>query len=69
MTEQDLSFKQAYEILKNNAERLEAQEQPEIDQLMQIVEESLEAYKACKSRVDAIQTALNQTFKDEELSS
>lgn len=65
MTEQNLSFKQAYEILKNNAERLEAQEQPEIDQLMQIVEESLVAYKACKARVDAAQAALNQSFTDE----
>lgn len=67
MTKQELSFKQAYEILKNNAERLEAQEQPEIDQLMQIVEESLHAYKACKARVDAVQNALNQSFKEEAL--
>ena len=31
---------------------------------MKIVEESMQAYKACKSRVEAVQNALNETFKD-----
>lgn len=31
---------------------------------MKIVEESMYAYKACKSRVDAVQQALYETFKD-----
>jgi exodeoxyribonuclease VII small subunit len=30
---------------------------------MKIVEESMVAYKACKTRVDAVQ-ALNETFKE-----
>ncbi|MCJ8162319.1 exodeoxyribonuclease VII small subunit [Acinetobacter zhairhuonensis] len=64
MTKKELSFKEGFDILQKNAELLESQEQPDIDNLMQIVEESMKAYKACKSRVDAVQQALNETFKD-----
>ncbi|MGN5765632.1 exodeoxyribonuclease VII small subunit [Acinetobacter calcoaceticus] len=66
MMKKELSFKDGYALLKKNAELLEAQEQPDIDNLMKIVEESMTAYKACKSRVDAVQLALNETFKDSE---
>ena len=62
MTEQELTFKEGYEVLKKNADLLESQEEPDIDNLMKIVEESMSAYKACKSRVDAVQQALNETF-------
>lgn len=64
MNNEELSFKQGYEILKKNAEKLESQEEPDIDNLMAIVEESMSAYKACKSRIDAVQKALNDTFKE-----
>ena len=64
MTEQELTFKEGYEILKKNADLLESQDEPDIDNLMKIVEESMSAYKACKSRVDAVQQALNETFRD-----
>ncbi|WP_180115710.1 exodeoxyribonuclease VII small subunit [Acinetobacter sp. YH12140] len=62
MIKKELTFKEGYEILKKNAELLESQDEPDIDNLMTIVEESMSAYKACKSRVDAIQQALNETF-------
>ncbi|MCG2574734.1 exodeoxyribonuclease VII small subunit [Acinetobacter sp. ME22] len=65
MTKKELSFKEGFDILQKNAELLESQEQPDIDNLMKIVEESMNAYKACKSRVDAVQQALNDTFKDQ----
>jgi len=64
MSKKELSFKEGYEALKKNAELLESQEEPDIDNLMKIVEESMVAYKACKTRVDAVQQALNETFKD-----
>lgn len=64
MTKKELSFKEGYDILKKNAELLESQEDPDIDNLMKIVEESMSAYKICKSRVDAVQVALNDTFKE-----
>ncbi|MBJ8452975.1 exodeoxyribonuclease VII [Acinetobacter bereziniae] len=65
MTKKELTFKEGYEVFKKNAELLESQEEPDIDNLMKIVEESMSAYKACKSRVDAVQQALNETFKNE----
>ena len=64
MTEQELTFKEGYDVLKKNVDLLEAQEEPDIANLMKIVEESMSAYKACKSRVDAVQQALNETFKE-----
>lgn len=64
MTKKELSFKDGYNILKKNAKLLESQEEPDIDNLMKIVEESMTAYKACKSRIDAVQQALNETFKE-----
>ncbi|CAM9414560.1 exodeoxyribonuclease VII small subunit [Acinetobacter bereziniae] len=64
MKDSNLSFKEGYDILKRNAELLESQEEPDIDNLMKIVEESMNAFKACKTRVDAVQQALNETFKD-----
>ena len=63
MTKKELSFKEGFDILQKNAELLESQEQPDIDNLMKIVEESMNAYKDCKSRVDAVQQALNETFE------
>ena len=64
MAKQDLTFKEGYDVLKKNAELLESQEEPDIDNLMKIVEESIGAYKACKSRIEAVQQALDETFKE-----
>ncbi|RKG46731.1 MULTISPECIES: exodeoxyribonuclease VII small subunit [Acinetobacter] len=64
MSNESINFKQGYDVLKKNAELLESQQEPDIDNLMKIVEESMQAYKACKSRVDAVQNALNETFKE-----
>jgi len=60
----NIALVDGYELLKKNAALLESQEEPDIDNLMKIVEESMIAYKACKSRVDAVQQALNETFKE-----
>ena len=64
MTKKELTFKECYDVLKKNADLLESQEEPDINNLMDIVEESMSAYKACKSRMDAVQQALNETFKE-----
>ncbi|SPL72489.1 exodeoxyribonuclease VII small subunit [Acinetobacter stercoris] len=64
MSKKDPGFKEGYEILKKNAALLESQEEPDIDNLMKIVEESMSAYKVCKARIDAVQEALNETFKE-----
>ena len=64
MTEQVLTFKEAFSILKHNAEKLDNQAEPDIDHLMAIVQESMQAYKAAKGRIDAVQDALKATFND-----
>ncbi|WP_336025634.1 exodeoxyribonuclease VII small subunit [Acinetobacter pittii] len=64
MKNEGLTFKDGHDILKKNAELLESQESPDIDNLMKIVEESITAYKACKSRIEAVQQALDETFKE-----
>lgn len=64
MNDKELTFKEGHDILKRNAELLESQESPVIDNLMKIVEESIGAYKACKSRIEAVQQALDETFKE-----
>ncbi|EOQ62824.1 MULTISPECIES: exodeoxyribonuclease VII small subunit [Acinetobacter calcoaceticus/baumannii complex] len=64
MKNEELTFKDGHDILKKNAELLESQESPDIDNLMKIVEESITAYKACKTRIEAVQQALDETFKE-----
>lgn len=64
MKNEELTFKDGHDILKKNAELLESQKSPDIDNLMKIVEESITAYKACKSRIEAVQQALDETFKE-----
>ncbi|RJE70196.1 exodeoxyribonuclease VII [Acinetobacter sp. JS678] len=64
MNNEELTFKDGHDILKKNAELLESQESPDIDNLMKIVEESITAYKVCKSRIEAVQQALDETFKE-----
>ena len=46
----NLDFKTAYELLKHNAQTLQQSQEPNIDELMAIVEESIQAYKVCQSR-------------------
>jgi exodeoxyribonuclease VII small subunit len=52
------SFKDAYGILQKHAETLRDQDEPNIDDLLTIVTESVDAYKVCKERIDAVEAAL-----------
>ncbi len=61
------TFKAAYDILKTNAADLQAQDEPDIDNLMTIVEESIAAYRVCETRINAVQQALDAAFADEEV--
>lgn len=56
------SFKQAYGVLSKHAETLRRQTEPNIDDLLRIVNESVQAYQVCKSRIDAVEKALEQTL-------
>jgi exodeoxyribonuclease VII small subunit len=56
MTER--SFKDAYGVLQRHAQTLREQAEPNIDDLLTIVKESVEAYGVCKTRIDAVEAAL-----------
>lgn len=63
---QPQSFKEAYHILKSHADRLEHGEDIDIDNLIDIVDESIQAYKYCHARIDAVELALNQTLNSHQ---
>jgi exodeoxyribonuclease VII small subunit len=59
------SFDKAYAVLKRNADFLSSQQEPGIDRLLPLVEESMQAYTICKARLEAIQQALAQHLEPE----
>jgi exodeoxyribonuclease VII small subunit len=64
MTVDGTSFKEAYGVLQGHAETLRVQNEPNIDDLLSIVEESVAAYKVCKERIDAVEKALQKALTD-----
>ena len=67
MTEQ--TFKSAYAVLQRHAETLRTQREPNVDDLLTIVTESVDAYKVCKARIDAVEKALEAALGDVGLES
>jgi len=58
------TFREAYGVLREHAETLREQTEPNIDDLLSIVTESVAAYKVCKERIDAVEKALQQALTD-----
>ena len=56
------TFRDAYGVLQRHAETLRNQQEPNIDDLLSIVNESVSAYKVCKKRIDAVEKALEQAL-------
>ncbi|KIQ35399.1 hypothetical protein RT97_05990 [Variovorax paradoxus] len=56
------TFKESYSVLQRHAETLRKQSEPNIDDLLRIVEESVAAYKVCQERIDAVETALEKAL-------
>ena len=57
-------FKTAFLTLKNNAQTLQNSQEPDIDALMDVVTDSISAYKICQSRIVAVQSALDEAFSE-----
>jgi exodeoxyribonuclease VII small subunit len=57
-------YRENYQKLKNIAETMRDQEEPDIDQLVAMVAEATEAYKNCQARIEAVEKALE--LKNEE---
>jgi exodeoxyribonuclease VII small subunit len=58
------TFKEAYGVLQNHAKTLRDQQEPNIDDLLKIVTESVDAYKVCKERIQAVEQALEKALSD-----
>jgi exodeoxyribonuclease VII small subunit len=58
------TFKEAYGVLQHHAQTLREQQEPNIDDLLGIVTESVNAYKVCKDRIDAVEKALEKALGD-----
>lgn len=61
-----MNFKENYNKLNDIAKKLRAQEEPDIDSLVPMVEEATKAYQACKLRIDEVKLALKEHFTEQE---
>ena len=60
MSDTSESFNENYKILKDTADWLTQQQEPDIDSLVPKVESAMQAYKVCKTRLEAVQATLAQ---------
>ena len=65
MTQQSQSFKAHFDKLEQIAEDLRNQQEVDIDRLIPMVDEATRAYNLCKSRIEAVEKALNQRLESE----
>ena len=59
------TFKSHYDNLRTIAEKMRAQQEPDIDQLIPMVDSALASYKVCKERLDAVKKLLDERFGSE----
>lgn len=59
----ETTFKEAWGVLQRNAQTLRNQNEPNIDELLGIVTDSVQAYKVCMSRIEAVDKALEEALK------
>ena len=52
------SYQENYQKLKKIAETMREQQEPDIDQLIDLVNQATEAYKKCQARIEAVEKAL-----------
>jgi exodeoxyribonuclease VII small subunit len=56
-------LQQEHKDLKDTADWLSSQKEPDIDQLVPKVEKAMGAYKICKDRLDKVQETLGRYFQ------
>ena len=59
------SFNKNYKVLKETADWLSQQKEPDIDQLVPKVEKAMQAYRICKDRLDKVQATLGRYFQED----
>ncbi len=60
------SFKENYQKLQDIAQKLSNSGEVDIDELVPMVDEATRAYQLCKSRIEAVETALNTRLETEK---
>ena len=63
-TDDQTTFRQAFGVLQQHAQTLREQDEPNIDDLLSIVTESVSAYKVCQERIDAVEKALEKALSE-----
>jgi exonuclease VII small subunit len=58
-------FNKNYKILKETADWLSQQTEPDIDQLVPKVERAMQAYQICKDRLAKVEETLGRYFEQE----
>lgn len=66
-TQQERPFRAAFDVLQRNATALRDQVEPNIDELLPLVTESIEAFKECKKRISAVELALKDALRDADV--
>lgn len=61
------TFKDAYGGRQKHADTLRKQREPNIDDMLSIVTESVAAYKPAEKRIDAVERALDAALADNRL--
>jgi exodeoxyribonuclease VII small subunit len=59
------SYQENYQTLKKIAETMREQQEPDIDQLIELINQATEAYKKCQARIEAVEKALGLEDNDE----
>jgi exodeoxyribonuclease VII small subunit len=60
------SFNKNYQVLKQTADWLSTQKEPDIDQLVPKVDKAMKAYSICKDRLTKVQETLGKYFDSDE---
>ncbi|GAB6070284.1 hypothetical protein JCM30760_13810 [Thiomicrorhabdus hydrogeniphila] len=69
MTQSAESFKENYQKLQDIAQKLANSGEVDIDELVPMVDDATRAYQLCKSRIDAVESALNTRLESDSNSS
>lgn len=63
MTQSAESFKENYQKLQEIAQKLSDASEVDIDELVPMVDDATRAYQLCKSRIEAVESALNNRLE------
>lgn len=60
------TFKENYNKLQEISQKLANSEEVDIDELVPMVDEATRAYNHCKSRIEAVESALNTRLENDD---